>query len=763
MMASSQPHRNAFRLAVSYPDFKDWQTQTDVFADMALVSGSRALTLTGESGSEHLTVELVSENYFSMLGVSAIAGRTFGPEDSLTPGGHPLALLSFDLWVRRFGRDPSIVGQQILLNNRSYTVTGVLDPVYRGTWWDAIDLWVPTAMVTEGISEEYLDSRTRRWGTVMGRLQDGVTFDQAREAMNRFAEQLEQEHPLSNKGYRVAMYTLHDVYYDYSSGGLKKAFWGGFLLLLLSCVSVAGLMLTRGTLRRQEVAVRSALGASRKRLLFEELGQSVLLALAGGGLGLLLAAGTTRWLVSLSTIPTMNTENSFIDPVVIAASLGFTLLAGLIFGVAPAFQAAGTDPQRFLKPGAGKASPGRGFRGLLDGLAVGELALAVVLLVSAGVGVQTFFDLRDGSVGYATRDLLTMRFDFSSTRLQEDGARERFSQLLVSEVNSLPGVEGSGVVGPYAPPNAILYTDVTIEDRLADSIEDAALRSYRQAISPGYLEVADIALLEGREFRAQDTADAPRVAIVGKRFADQAWPSESAVGKRIRRGLPAAEEEPWMTVVGDAEGVKSRGPKDFGRGPGIDLYMPLLQNAETVPTPTLVVRAKSSAGATQLAEPVRQVVQRLDPEVPVYQVMTMDRQIGKYIQDDYFIGVILLLFGAFATLIAAVGIFGILSYGVRRRLHEFGVRLALGGSRGSVMSLVLKRGAVVLGAGLALGSLLVLGFSKYLPGGVFELKSANPLIFVSVLGFLVLVSILAMLIPALRATRVPPTQAIRSE
>ena len=760
MMTSAQPHRSAYRLSVSYPDFLDWKTQTEVVSEMAIISNSRALTLSGGDQPEHLTVEIVSGNYFPMLGLKAVVGRTFRPDDDVTPGGHPLVLLSFDLWSRRFGQNPEVVGTQILLNDHSYTVIGVLDSVYRGTWWDPIDLWVPAAMVTEVIGPAYLSDRTVRWGSVMARLRPGVTADQARDVLNRLSEQIEKDNPVSNKGYRVAVYSLHDLYYAFSASGLKQAFWGGVLLLFLCCANVAALMLIRGTMRRQELAVRSALGAGRKRLMMEELGQALMLALAGGALGVFLAALATRRLVNLSTLATMNTAEGLMDPVVLAAALGFTVVAGLVFGVAPALQVASMDPQRFLKPGAGTASPGGRLCWLLDGLAAGEVAMAVVLLVSAGGALQTFLELRGASVGYATDDLLTLRLDLSSPRLQDDSARERFALRLVEEVDAIPGVEGSGLVGPYAPPSAVLYTDVTIEDRLADSSEDAALRTYRQYISPGYLEVMDIGLLEGREFTEDDDGDAPLVAIVGKRLADRAWPSQSPIGKRLRRGLPDGNK-PWMTVIGVAEAVTSRGPKDFGAGPGFDLYMPFLQHPAAVPT--LMVRAASFAEASSLAEPVRRIVQNLDPEVPIYQVVTMRERLVDLARDEYFIGIMLLLFSCFATVISGVGLFGILSYGVRQRLQEFGVRMALGGSRGNLMGLVVKRGVLVLTAGLIMGCALVWALGKDLPGGSLELQSVSPLIFSSVLGFLVGVTLLAILLPALRAMRVEPSIALRGE
>lgn len=759
MLASGQPATGANRLSVTYPDYEDWVRETDVFEETAIISNSRSVTMTGDEKPEHLEVELVSGNYFDMLGVGAAVGRVFSAEDDLRPGGHPLVVLSHDLWERRFGGDPGVVGRQLLLNDVAYTVIGVLDPVYKGTWWDPVDLWIPSTMVTAVIAPDYLENRQRRWLTVMARLRPGVSKDEAVRELNAVAEELERLYPKTNQGYRVSVFTLPELYYEYTRDDLVYAFWASLALLVLCCVNIAGLMLTRATARRREVAVRSALGAGRGRIIAEQIGEALLLAFAGGVVGILLALAITHWLVSLSTLPTLHTDQAFFRPMILVAAVAGSILAGIFFSIGPTLRVVSGDPWRFLKQGA-KNSPSLGFRRLLHGVAVAEVALAVLILLGAGLAVGQYWELRDADVGYAKDDLLTMRLDLSSPAFQEEGVRERFGLRLLDEVESLPAVVGAGLVGPWSPPQALLYTDITVEDRLADSIEDAGFRTYRQYVSSGYFQVVDIPLLQGREFTDEDNADSPLVAIVSKPVADRAWPGESPIGKRFRRGLPGSEDYPWITVVGVVAPARNRGPKDFGKGL-LDIYMPLLQ--EPASTPKLMVRASSEAAALGLAGPVRKLVNQIDPDVPVYNVETMKTSIVNLAMDERFFGILLMIFAGFAVSITAVGIYGVTAYGVRQRTREIGVRVALGASSSVILRRELLQGVVVLAIGVLVG-----GFMTYFLGQtVFPRLSGafdqSPAILVVVLLAVTAFTLVAIVIPALRAASVTPTKALRYE
>jgi putative ABC transport system permease protein len=760
MLSSSQPERSAFRLAVSYPDFEDWRQAVSadagasqpLFEEMALVSNSRPVILTGEA-PEHLTAELISFNYFDILGVETAVGRLFRAEEDEVPSRQPVVLLSYPFWQRRYAGDPAIVGQKILLNGSPYEVVGVISQNYRGTWWDPIDIWVPSMMVPDVIGPNYVVNRKDRWCTVLGKLAPGVSIEAASEALDRVAERLEAAYPDTNQGYRVKVYPLIDVYYDYILPDLRKALWGSGFLLLLCCLNVGGLLLTRGTLRRQDMAVRAALGASRRRLFGRELADALLLALGGGVLGILLSLATAGWLVNLSTIPTMHTVVRLFHPWVLTVSLALALGAGVLFGALPAAQVFGADLWRFLRSG-GKSSSSRGLRRLLAALVVGELALAVVLLLVAGLALQDFFQLRRAEVGFRTDDVLTLRLDLTSERFTEPGARQRFVQDLLDRTRQMPGVQGAGLVGPYSPPNVVLYTDLTIEDRLIESTEGASFRSYREYISPGYLAAMDIGLVAGRDFSRQDGLGQPLVAIVSEALAERAWPEGNPLGKRVHRGLPESED-PWVTVVGVAETVKNRGARDLGKGPDIDIYFPLYQ--EPPATATLMVHAQQ---ASSLAEPVRRLMRDLSDDVPAYQLRTMEEEMIENTRDEYFVGVVLALFAVFALAVTVVGVYGVLAYGVRQRTRELGIRQALGANRWNILCLVVGQGMALVVAGCVLGLALAWVLSHYHVAVSAGLGVVGWVTWVGVLASLALLSLVAVLVSGFAATRVQPTEAM---
>ncbi|MCB1034109.1 MAG: ABC transporter permease, partial [Acidobacteria bacterium] len=623
----------------------------------------------------HLNVELVSGNYFELIGVKAQLGRVFSEQDDRLPGGHPVAVISYPLWRNHFRGEPDVIGRQVLLNDQAFTVVGVLPKFYRGTWWDPVDLWTPMMMTPQLVSPTYLEDRSVHWHTVMGKLREGVSYEEATKAINLLAERLEGLYPVSNEGYRVDVFPLRDNYYGYIASDLWKALGASGFLLLLCCVNIAGLLLTRARERQKDVAVQAALGASRRRLLLEQLGEHLGLAAVGGVLGLIVAAAATGWLVRQSTIPTMNFDEHYIELPVILAIFAVAVASGLVFGLGPTVQTLWTDLWRFLHPGAAPNGRG-GFRFLLNVLSVAELGLALVLLVAAGSAIHRFLELRNADLGFPTENLLTLRLDLGGNQFKADGARERFVRQLLLEVEALPGVEGAALAGPFAVPDARLYSDAVFEDRLAQAGEDAGLRLFRQYVTPGYFRVLGIELTEGREFAAEDTAEGPPVAIVAQAVSERIWPKGGGIGKRLRRGLPDSTEFPWREIVGVAETVKGRGPKDFGRGPDFDLYLPYFQ--EPSATPTMMVRY---VGREAPAALVREVIRRIDSNVPIFEVRTMREQLVWLASDERFTGLMMAIFAGIALVVVAIGVYGVLSYGVRRRTREIGVRVALGASR----------------------------------------------------------------------------------
>lgn len=756
-VVSAQPRRNATRLSVSYPDFKDWQQLNTVFSEMAAVSNTRPVSWTGGDRPEHLQAEFVSWNYFPMLGVGASPGRTFEAEEDLGPGSHPVVVVSHRLWQQRLGGDPDVIGSTMILNGLTHTVVGVLDGSYRGFWWDDIDLWLPMAMAPTFLGPNYLEDRKIHWHQTMARLKPGVTLDRAREDMNSIAAELEQRFPESNDGYRVSIFDQRELYYSHIEGSLWRTLAFSGIFFLLCCVNISSLMLTRGTVRRQEVALRSALGASRPRLLLEHMVESLVLAAVGGALGLVVASMATGALLRFGGVPPVSFNFDFFDAKVYVVAFGVIILAGLLVGIAPALQTLFSDLWRFLKQGA-RTTGSRRFRLLLDGLLMVELAMATVVMVSTVVTVSSFLHLARPEIGMESDELLTLRLDLQSARYSTPEVINTAQTELLEQIEGLPGVEAAGLVGPHAPPQVFLYTDATFEDRLEESPEGASLRVYREYVTPGYFQTVGIPLLDGREFDRFDVADRPLVAVISKALADAVWPGQSPVGRRMRRGLPT-DDRPWMTVVGVVQTTANRGIKDLGKGPDYDLYMPMAQDPVT--SPMLVVRTGSDPAA--LAPQLRDLIQRYDPEVPVYDVATMAQRLFDLALDERFLAVLLGLFGALAAVVVAVGIYGVLAYGVRQRSREFGVRMALGATGGHVLRMVARRGLVLMALGIGLGLAISVKLDDRLPGIQEHAHAREPWVLACAVIFLGLVGLIGVLVPARRATMVSPDSVLRQE
>lgn len=759
VVVSSQPARNAFRVSVSYPDFKDWQRLNSVFSEMAAVSNARPVTWTGWDRAEHLEAEFVSWNYFPMLGVGTVAGRSFEAEEDLTETSHPVVVISHSLWQRRFDGDESVIGETLHLNGLGHTVIGVLDPVYKGIWWDHIDIWLPMAMAPHFLTEDHLQERGVHWHMTVARLKPGVLRAQAQEAMNSVAEELEKRYPLTNEGYRVSVFDQRELFYVHIEDQLWKTLLFSGVFLVLCYFNIISLMITRGTVRRQEVAVRSALGASRRRLLLEQGLESLLLASIGGLLGLSLARLTGPLLRS-GEVPPASFDFQLIDFRILAVATALVLVTAVFIGLGPAVQTLWSDLWRFLKQGA-VVSGSKRFRTLLDILVVVEVALASVVMISAVSTVKSSWTLIDGDLGMDQEHLLTLTVDLQDSRYEELPALHTGQLELVEAIERLPGVRSVGLVGPYPPPQARLYTDITFENLLEESTEGASMRVYRQSISPGYLQAVGIPLLEGREFTPRDGPENPPVVIVSKLLADLIWPGESPLGKRFRRGLPDNPEHPWLTVVGVAQTTANRSLKDLMKGPDYDVYMPLLQ--DEVRSPTLMVRAEGDPG--DLAGVVRGAVEDFNLNIPVYNVKTLRDQLAYIASEELFLANLMTLFGIIAAVVIAVGLYGVLAYSVRQRVREFGTRIALGASTGRILWMVLRRGLLILGIGAALGltASLVLDTQDLLPGVKAAEGALGPEVLVTALVCLFVVGIVGILVPAWRATQVEPTQVLKQE
>ena len=743
----------------SYPRFEMLRGQNQSFAAVAGFNQS-PYNLTGTDAPERLQVELVSAGYFPMLGVNAIVGRSFTAEDDAGTA----ALLGYGLWQRRFGGDPQVVGKGIELDKQAFTIVGVLPPEFRGQSGTA-DVWMPIRAAARFVPT-ILTNPKDHWFQVIARLKDDVTLKQAQADMQQVSAQIEQKYP--SPKVTLAGNAKVPVVAPLQAAKVDPALKTSFLLLLaavglvlmIACANLTNLLLVRTVARQREFALRAALGASRLRLLRQLITESLLLALTGGALGVLVA----RWGVALlmNIRPTDNTQfwtsyshafNFFavnLDWRVLGFNFALTLVTGLLFGLLPALQSSFINVNDALKEGAGGS--GVGFQGQRKSivrslLVVGEIALALVLLGGAGLMINSLLRLQSVPLGFVPENLLTMT-------LYSRDAKPEFYERLLARVQALPGVEAASFSRSVPLLGRSASTVIDIEGRT--DIQEAGVGFH--SVTPDYFKTLGITLHRGRLFTGQDRAGAPRVALINQAAAEKFFPGQNPIGKRLRPYVTAQYKttEELVEIVGVVADVPY-GRLEEAIGP--DIYVSALQ--PTDPTPMLVVR--SSVEPAALTASVRQAAQALDRNVPVTAIQTMPERAAEVTSRTRFIAVLLGLFAGVALLLAGTGIYGVMAYSVSARTREVGIRMALGAQSADVIRLVLRQGIgwVAIGAGIGLPASLAL--SRLLKGMLFGVAANDPLTFSAITLLLLGVAWLACWLPARRATKVDPLVALRHE
>ncbi len=733
-------------------NYFDWRAQNSSFDQVALYTWWAA-NLSAVEPPERLRGFRATANLFDALSVQPLLGRTFKPEEE-EAGKDSVAMLTYALWQRRFGGDPGIVGQEITLNSVKRTVIGVLPPELnypRGG-----DVFVPLAL-----TPQQREARGSHGYLSVARLKPGVTVTQAQADLSTLMRRLQQQYPQSNTGRDVVVRTvLDDTVKNYSK--LLPVFWGAaFFVLLIACANVANLMLTRAAGRSKEIAVRLALGASRWRIVRQMLTESCLLSLGGGMLGTLVAL----WALAAfkATLPDdapalmPGFENLGVNWRVAAYTALVALGAGVLFGLAPAWQSAKQDLNATLKDGGGRTSDVAGRTRLRSAFVVAEVALALVLLIGAGLLMKGFLSMLKANPGFDPDNVLTMSLTLPAAKYPPQ-QRAAFYDQLLQRVGALPGVESAGFIN-YLPLGQSNSTSTFLVEGQPEPPPGQDHEARERVCSPQYFQTLGIPLRGGRFFNAQDTANSAPVIIVNEQLAKHYWPSNSgaghdAVGKRMRMTGPL-ERNPWREVVGVVGSVRHE--MNLPLSP--DFFVPHTQD----PWSTLVLAVRTQTEPLALAAPIRKEVQAIDPDQPVADVRTMVAVRDRSIMHFRFSSGVMGVFGFFALLLAAVGVYGVMSYAVAQRTHEIGVRMALGATPCAVVSLVLRQGLRLIAVGVGIGLLGAFGLTRLLAKVLDTADKNDWLTFGAVTLGLAAVALLACWMPAWRATKVDPMIALRCE
>jgi putative ABC transport system permease protein len=753
MVWEQNPERGWYRNIVSAANFLDWRKQNDVFTQMAAADPQRAFNLTGTGNPEEVWGQQVTTNLFTLLGVRPFKGREFLPEEDRA-GGPRVVILSYGLWERRYGEDATLVGKQISLNNESYTVVGIMPtgfyfPPFWRQW--AGELWVPGL----GLSNP---DRTQHAYIAIARLKSNVGLPQAQAEMDTIARRIVQQAP-DDKGWGVGLVGLHEQAVGETRRPLIVLFGAVGFVLLIACANVANVILARSTAREREIAIRTALGAGRGRLIRQLLTESLLLALLGGALGLLVASWTIGILAAVSGKSALglwrgvSLADVTINGVALTFTMVVTLATGIISGLAPALGISTPDLNQSLKEGGRGAGEGVHRHRLRSVLVVSEFALALILLAGAGLMIRTLVLLGHVNLGFDSNNVLTMRVPLLGPRYKDQRAQAEFFTQVLDRVKTLPGVRWASISRGLPVEGWDGWGFVT-EDNPSPPPNQIPDGNY-QVIGPDYFRAMGIPLREGRFFTDRDTHESTAAVIVNEELARSQWPGQNPIGKHLKVNETG---KPWLTVVGVVGNVKTEWPDPHFFQ---EFYLPYAQYPWDLAPRNLIVR--TALHPTAVASAIRSAVAALDQDQPVSDVRTLEDVVGEAVGPQRFAMTLLGAFAALALVLASVGIYGVMAYSVSQRTHEIGIRLALGADRGNLLNMVVGQALVlaVIGAGVGLAG--AMGLTRFLSSLLYGVGSTDPLTFALVSLALVSVSAFASYLPARRATKVDPVVALRYE
>jgi putative ABC transport system permease protein len=750
-------------MSISYPNFLDWRAQNHTFEKMGVYNRA-SYNLTGAGEAERIITGQVSADLFSVLRVNALHGRVF-TNDEDKPGGTPVVVLSYGLWQRRFGGQQSILNQAITLNGKSYTVIGIMPESYA--YPSRVEMWVPVGQLSDQVSWQ---SRGNHPGLLgVARLKPGATFEQADADMNIVGANLEKQYPDTNAATRPRLRPLLEIFVSDARRALWVIFGAVAFVLLIACANIANLLLARATARKKEMAIRTAVGASRWRIVRQLLTESVLLSLVGGAIGLLLA----RWGVALILYVSPNaiprSREIGLDWTVLAFTVGISFVTGILFGLMPAIQAGEVDVHETLKE-SGRGTSGRQW--LRSALVVVEVATTLVLLISAGLMIRSFYLLQKVNPGFSHEQLTSFSISLPQKKYATDEVRQSFYNRLLENIRSLPGVESTALASGLPLGNNGWQTSFVIDGQPAPPREQTPLME-ACLVTPDYFKAMNIPVLRGRVFNDRD--DRSHLAgrdlsklnenqrsiagvnkiVIDEEFAKRYWPNEDAVGKRAKLGTAA--DSPVLEVLGVVGRVKMESLNQ--NSDRVQGYFAFNQN----PQGGMTVIIKGASDPNQLISSVRGVVTSIDPDQPIYSPRTMDEIRGESVAPERLNLTLLSLFAGIALVLAIVGIYGVMSYSVTQRTHEIGIRMAIGARPVDVFKMILGNGMKLALLGVALGLAGAFLLTRLMATMLFGVGPTDAMTFGGISVLLITVALLACYLPGRRATKVEPTISLRYE
>ena len=752
MVWGKLPAHELQKLNASPPEFVDYRDRSQAFSAVA-VFASLGRNLTGAGEPERHTVTFVTADFFPLLGIQPLRGRAFLAEED-RPGNNQVVILSHGLWQRRFAGDERVIGQTVMLDGRSQTIVGVMPEGFE--FPDAeTDIWKPMAFEADDLSE---DARGSHYLNLIARLKPGVTREQAQADVSLVAAGMQQEHPdhyEAASGWGATVVGLRDEIVGDTRLILIVLLCTVGFVLLIACANVANLLLARAASRRREMAIRSALGASRWRIVRQLLTESLALSMCGGGLGILLALWGKDLLAPLSPAGLPRASEIHLDARVIAFTFAISLLTGILFGIIPALGASNINLNEALKESGGKATESKSRRHLRGLLVAGEVAMALVLLVGAGLMIKSLYRLQHVELGFDPANVLTMRLSLPQSKYPEPVRQRAFFDELVKRVEAIPNVKSVGLVNFLPLSGSGNQRNISVEGKPENPINAEFRISNAE-----YFRTMGIRLREGRFLNDGDREETTYVAVVNETFTKVFLPGEAPLGKRIKMGGLNSPFR-WLEIVGVIDDIKHRG---VDLEPRPEMYISYLQpplkdwNLQSV---FLSVRAEGEPG--NLLPFVREAVKNIDNDQPIYSVSTMEHLVSRSIAPRRLNMLLMGSFSALALLLASIGIYGVMSYSVTERTHEIGIRMALGARTGDVLAMVIRQGMKLAMIGVGVGLVAALALTRLMENLLFKVSATDLVTYGAITGLLIAVALVACYIPARRATKVDPMVALRYE